>query len=125
MGFHLKDPDDDSNLMFINFWHWRTIVEAVRRAAVFDAATIDRMHQQCTMFQLSRDQSQVMVQVIEDQLMPQLEENERLLLDGSVTEEEDDGTFHKVELERNYSTNLEVLRNVVAFCRSTRGIVIN
>ena len=125
MGFHLIDPDDRSNIFFISFWHWRMIVEAIRRLDVFDTETVDRMHLQCTEFRLSREQSMALAQAIEDQLLPQLEEGERMRFDGAVADEEDDGVFHKVDVEKNYSTNAKTLRDVAAFCRSTRGIVIN
>ena len=125
MGFHLIDPDDRSNILFINFWNWRTIVEAARRLEVVDDATAERMHLQCTSFQLSPAQALDLAMAIEDYLLPSLEEDDRVLLDGTITDEADDGTFHKVDVEKNYSTNAKVLRAVMEFCRSTQGVVIN
>jgi hypothetical protein len=46
---------------------------------------------------------------------------QRLLHDLSVTDEPDDGAFHRDRLEKNYSLHHDVLVAVIQFLRETGG----
>ena len=124
MGIILEDRNDESNLFFINFWHWRTIVEAVRRLDVLDKETVDGLHEEWADTGLTREQARTVAQALEERLLPRLDEEDWLLLDGSVSDEPFDPTFQKVDIEKNYSTNAKVMRKFKDYCRSSNGFTV-
>lgn len=125
MGIILTDRDDDANNFFVNFWHWRTIVESIRALEVLDDETLEGLHLPYCNRYVDGDQARKIASAVEKKLIPQLADDQRLLLDGTVTDVPDDGTFHTGKIESNYSTNAKVLKRFAAYCRSTNGFWIN
>ena len=56
--------------------------------------------------------------------MQGLSAQERVLLDGSTTNEPDDYVLHKEEQVRNYSTTKPVLMDFIQFCRTSKGFTV-
>jgi hypothetical protein len=125
MGITLSDRGRRLPPFFVNFWHWRTIVEAVRRLEVLPVGVVDRLHEQFTGSGLAETEARQVAAGITQALLTSLRAGDRLLLDGTVTQEVDDGTFHRVDEDENYGTNREVLAKFAAFCEACAGFDVD
>jgi hypothetical protein len=56
-------------------------------------------------------------------VLPLLKPGERMLYDFTVTDEPDDGTFYREELEKNYSLRYDVLVAVIDFLDEAKAPV--
>jgi len=130
MGFLLFDLDDageirSENRLALNFWHWRTILAAVRRLDVIPGERLDPLEESWLDGRLTQAEARAVASALRERLIPSLESGERLLLDGSRTTEPDDGVIYVgEEAHRNYSTNRAVLEKFAAFCDSCNGFLL-
>jgi hypothetical protein len=124
MGIMLLDGKSEGPSFSINFWHWRAIVEAVRRLDVLPPEKLDGLHEPFCGNGLTREEALLVADAIEEWLLPALEPEQRLLLHGEITDEPDDGVMRKDEPERNYSTNRQSLVRFADFCRSCSGFAV-
>lgn len=122
MGVTLFDLATDEVVFDVNFWHWRAIVEAIRSLDVLPTDTVDALHEAFIGVLSERDARHV-AEAICTRLLPTLNDDERVLLDGKRTTEPDDGTFHRepAEQHRNYSTNRAVLAKFADSCATCAG----
>lgn len=121
MGVTLFDRKDDDHAFSINFWHWRAIVEVVRRLELLPPATVDGLHEPFCGNGLSRVEAMRVAEAIDTTVLPSLTGAMRVLLDGTTTEAPDDGRFNKGDEARNYSTNRDVLQGFAKYCRTCSG----
>ena len=117
----LVDRRNGDNDIVINNWHWHTIVEEIRRLNVIDVDVAEKLHIQACGFGLTEMEAAVVADTLEQRSLPKLAATDRMLLDGSTTATPDDYKFHKVDTEKNYSTNAEVIRMFIDFCRCSKG----
>ena len=126
MGITLFDQGTDEVVFNINFWHWRAIVEAIRRLQVLPEPRVDGLH---TPFasELTQEEARLVGAAIRERLLPTLGEDERLLLDGRTTKEPDDGVFHRdpAEQHKNYSTNRQALERFSRCCETCAGFRVS
>lgn len=122
MGIDLSDLVTDETIFRVNFWHWRTIVEAIRALHVIDSDRAAALHEPFAS-ELTREEARAVAAAIRERLLPTLRDDERLLLDGTRTTVPDDGTFHRdpSEQHKNYSTNRAVLAEFAAACEACAG----
>lgn len=127
MGISLTNLADPHARGFsVNFWHWRALVEAVRRLNVVPDARAAALHDPFCGHGLTQEEAGRVADALETQLLPTLAEEQRVLLDGRVTSEPDDSTFYKGEdAHRNYSTNREVLLTFIRFLRECSGFEVD
>jgi hypothetical protein len=73
--------------------------------------------------ELTEEEARIVATAIRRSLLPDLTDDERLLLDGRRTTEPDDMTFHRAPGERhkNYSTNRRVLEKFAECCEACHG----
>lgn len=126
MGVSLFDRKTNEIVFDVNFWHYRTIVEAIRSLAVLPDRTVDALHESWQDTGLTTDEARLVAVAIRSRLLPTLAEDERLLLDGQRTTEVDDGTMHRdpAEQHKNYSTNRLVLEEFTACCETCNGFKV-
>lgn len=124
MGISLIDNTNEGNYFDINFWHWRAIVEVVHKLQVLPVDVVKGLHEPFTGSGLSVEQARMVSVALREHLLPQLVEGERLLFDGTTCMEPDDGVFHRVEIEQNYSTNREVLERFAVYCETCAGFEV-
>ncbi|WP_225773309.1 hypothetical protein [Inquilinus sp. Marseille-Q2685] len=118
----LIDNGDADHDFSINWWHWRAIVEAVRRTKVLPSGRVDGLHQACV-GELDAAEACAVGHAIRTLLCPTLGEGERLLLDGAVSIVPPDGVFHREpgEMHKNYGTDRATLEAFAAFCERCAG----
>lgn len=126
MGITLVDQKSEDLVFDVNFWHWRAIVEAVRRLAVLPAERAAALHEPFV-GDLTQDEARTVATAIRERLLPTLESDDRLLLDGTRTKAPDDGTFYRSpeEQHRNYGTTREVLEPFTRYCETCAGFQVS
>jgi len=122
----LMDNETDDVVFDINFWHYRAIVEAIRSLRVLPDDHVDRLHEPFTGSGLTKDECLIVAKELHARLVSTLDQDDRLLLDGTVTKEPDDGVFHKTDIEwqKNYSTNRTVIAAFVDAIRKSNGFTV-
>ena len=122
----LMDNVTDDVVFDINFWHYRAIVEAIRSLSVLPDEYVDRLHEPFTGSGLSKDECRIVAAELHARFILTLEQDERMLLDGTVTKELDDGVFHKADddWQKNYSTNKKVLTAFVDAIQTCNGFTV-
>ena len=126
MGVTLFDHETDQIIFDVNFWHWRAIVEVVRRLEILPVSRVDGMHQPFV-GELSESEARLVASAIRERVLPTLTDDERVLLDGSRTTTPDDGTLYRepAEQHRNYSTTRAVLELFAECCATCHGFRIS
>ncbi len=122
----LMDNETDDVVFDVNFWHYRAIVEAIRSLRVLPDEQVDRLHEPFTGSGLTKDECRIVAAELQARVVPILEQDDRLLLDGTVTKEPDDGVFHKTDAEwpKNYSTNKTVLAAFIDAIQKSSGFTV-
>jgi hypothetical protein len=120
MSLSLVTTDD--RRLKVNAWNWGVLHHLVEQAELFSE---EDWAPKRGSFGGELDEAQVaaLADLLETTVLPRLREGERMALDGSVTAEPDDGTFHRVEPANNYSLDRAVVVAVIAFLREARGPV--
>src|ERR1041384_773379 len=126
MGICLTDLAHAEAVGFhVNFWHWRTLVEAIRRLNVLPDARVDLLHEPFCGNGLTQAEAWRVADALEAQLLPTLGEEHRVLLDGRLTSDPDDSTFYKgADAHRNYSTNRQTLLAFIQYLRECSGFEV-
>lgn len=106
----------------VNAWNWGVLHYAVACAKppVFE----DEEFLEVLRFggvTLAQEQADDFWEYLSEVVLPLLKPGQRMLLDFSVTDEPDDGTFHRDDLEKNYSLRYEVLLSVVQFLQDAEA----
>jgi len=126
VGVSLFDRKTNDIVFDVNFWHYRSIVEAVRSLRVLPETTVDALNGSWQDTGLTVGEARLVAAAIRARLLPSLADDERLLFDGRQTTEPDDGTFHREpsEQHKNYSTNHRVLEEFAACCEMCNGFSV-
>ena len=126
LGVTLFDEGSNEVIFSVNFWHWRAIVEAVRALNVIEDERAEALHNPF-FSELTQDEARAVAAAIRKTLLPALEADDRLLLDGTRTKTPDDGTFHRApeEQHKNYGTNAAVLEKFAKACETCAGFRVS
>lgn len=124
MGVDIHDSEDHRCTIHSNWWQWRSTVELIRSLDLLNGPRLDLLSD--GMGELTEAEARQIASAFERQVLPGLHPDQRVLLDGAVTTEPDDGTFHRVPVEqhRNYSADRDWLIQFVAFCNECRGLYV-
>lgn len=122
MGLTLADSA--GHTLELNAWSWGTLHQLVSREGVF-AEEFWAPLRSGVGAALNPQGVQALVAFLETELLYKVRSGERIFINGTVSAEPDDGTFHRSESEqwRNYSLPHAVLVSVVDFLNSSRGAV--
>src|SRR5262245_37216498 len=125
MGVILADLKREDRSENCNWWNWRPTIELLRQSGLFDAERLELMGSNACA-EVSESEARAVAQFLEQQVLPALRPGERVMLDGSVTDVPDDGTFYREPAEqfKNYSASEEWLRRFAAFCRECNGFSV-
>ncbi len=128
MSVILVDLQNRDHAFCVNWYGWRGIVEAVRRLEVVDEQTIDGLHEPFTGSGLNAAQAETVADAIEERLLPLLDEDDYLLVDGTITRTLPLKESQWIIIARQYRvdvasyyTSAASLRKFVAYCRSCSG----
>ena len=126
MSFILTDTSDNTRRLQLNAWHWRTILMLLDVADALPKERIEVMGISGACPTLSRHEAQSIATTLRSKVLSGLESDERILIDGAITKEPDDGTFFRdpKDHHRNYSTNAQVIERLCDFCELCGGFTI-
>ena len=122
MGFDVCNLGDDPPDLSVNFWNWRPTVELIRSFGIIDDERLELMHIQCCGAEVTEDEARTIGERIKAEILPQLAENDRLLLDLTITDKPDDmKMYYGEDVHKNYSAQREWLTRFAEFCMSCSG----
>ncbi|HMQ03544.1 MAG TPA: hypothetical protein PKD26_06485 [Pyrinomonadaceae bacterium] len=126
MSFTLHDLGTENHEFNANVWNWKTAVELIRRFDVISEGKVRQMGYNATGVKLDIDEAHVIGKRIRDEILPTLEPNKRMFVDGSITDEPDDMTLFKDDDEqwKNYSVNYSWLQDFSDFCLRSKGFQV-
>ena len=118
MSVHLCTADGRD--LKVNAWNWGTLHELVERAGWFDEDTWAPLR-----YNGGVELDAAATARLATEVLPRMRPGERALLDGSITDVPDDGTFYRGEDElwKNYSLDHDVLVAIIEFLRAAGGPV--
>lgn len=123
MGVTLVAASHESTQFKLNWWCWRPIVAQLERSQVLDLKKIELLSFNSATF-VSQAETVKIATVLKGVLATQSSHEMRLRLDGTSTFEPDDGTFHRIETEKNYSVPHSVLQDFIDFCDRAGGFTL-
>jgi hypothetical protein len=124
VGVDISDLNNSDEFIHANWWQWRPTVEIIRTFDMFDEERLDLLSNGIGEF--SRDEALAISEYLEIRIFPKLNPNHRILLDGTITDTVDDGTFYRDldQQHRNYSVDYDWLVKFTAFCKQSNGLYI-
>lgn len=117
MSFVLKPQSGKEFEM--NAWQWRTILELLGTHTVLNEELLKAMGYNGDI-EVTEEEAGRIADFL-DKFLSAMKSGERLNLDQTTTDKPDDGTFHRDNLEENYSASYEILARFRDFCRSSNG----
>ena len=114
--------DSQGKSIQVNAWNWGVLHYAV--ACAKPPVLDDQDFLELLRFggvSLSEEQADGLLVYLVNVVLPRLKPGQRMLTNFSVTDEPDDGTLHKDNLEKNYSLHYDVLVSVVQFLREAQA----
>lgn len=125
MGFCLTDLGDESCNVFVNFWNWRPTVELIGSFEILDKERLELIGEQCLGTKVFKEEARQIGIQIREQILPDLTDEQRILLDLTSTIEPNDSEFHQGEdSHKNYSTSRKWLEKFSEFCLTCDGFSV-
>jgi hypothetical protein len=106
----------------VNAWTWGPLHDLVASAGILPADLWEMTRYNCST-QLDERQTATLADFLESAILVQLGDGERVLADGTVSDEPDDRTFYRDDLAKNYSVPREALVRIIDFLRAAKGPV--
>ena len=109
-----------------SWWTWRPVVRLLRQASILDLERIGPIPDSSLYAEITVEQAEQIATFL-DSFLRRLEPNERVLLDGTLTDVPDTYEFYRAEseLHKNYSAEPEWLARFRDFCRVCGGFTIS
>ena len=122
MGVRITDLNDSSRFMNCNWWNWRPLVALIVASGLLSE---DDMR----IFQdghggLEEIESRELAAHLRENVLSALSVGQRIRLDGRITSQPDDGTFHRIDQDENYGVSREMLAEFVEFIENSRGFCV-
>ena len=125
MGVHVDDLRDHSRGIRFNWWTWRPIVRLTGSLELFDERRLQNTEDGFGEF--TPGEARQIAAGLEERVLPHLRPDERVRLDGTATDEPDDGTFHRTDatMHLNYSVRHGDLVRFIEFCKTADGVYVS
>ncbi|HEU4558822.1 MAG TPA: hypothetical protein VFS20_13270 [Longimicrobium sp.] len=125
MSVHVEDLRDRSRGEQFSWWTWRPIVELIGSLGLFDQRRLANASDGFGEF--TADEARQIAAGLEERVLPRLHPDARVRLDGTATDEPDDGTFHRTAdtMHLNYSVPYEDLVRFTELCKTADGLYVS
>src|SRR5262245_4999292 len=117
MSYWLCAENDIEDLN-VNVWRWGATMGLIQQSSILESGV--EIFGERMVF-AKNDSCLELADWFEANVLSTLEDGSRRKMDGTVTSEPDDGTFHRDDLAENYSVDREWLLNFVRFLRECGG----
>ena len=126
MSFTLIDLGSENFELSANVWSWKPTLEIVKNLNILSDGKLRQMEYAATGVKIEIDDAHEIGTKIQNQILPKLEPNKRIFMDGSITDAPDDGTIYRDEDEKwkNYSASYEWLKEFSEFCLKSKGFQV-
>ncbi|HLA95282.1 MAG TPA: hypothetical protein VK612_06145 [Pyrinomonadaceae bacterium] len=126
MSFTLHDMSSENFEFSANVWNWKAALEVIKGLDIISEGKVRQMAYNAMGVKVEIDDAHFIGEKIRDVILPKLEPNKRIFLDGSITDQPDDGTIYRDEDEqwKNYSVSHDWLKEFSDFCLKSKGFQI-
>ena len=126
MSFTLHDMGSENFEFNANVWNWKAALELIKGFDFFSEGKLRQMAYNGTGVKVEIDDAHFIGQKIRDEILPRLEPDKRMFVDGSITDQPDDMTLFKDDDEqwKNYSVTYDWLKEFSDFCLRSKGFQI-
>lgn len=113
--------DSDEKWLKVNAWNWG-VLHATLVACTPKLLEDDELLEQLRYGSVELDDGAIteIRSYLRAVVLPRLKPGQRMLYDFTITDEPDDGTLYRDELEKNYSLHYSVLVAVIAFLEAAK-----
>ncbi len=126
MSFTLHDLGSDGLQLNANVWTWKAALEIVKNLDIVSEGKIRQMGYSGTGVKVDTEDAHAIGRAIRDSVLPKTPANGRMFADLRVTDEPDDMTLHRDDVDqwKNYSATREWLEEFSDFCMQSNGFQI-
>lgn len=126
MSFTLMDLGSENFELGASVWNWKPTLEIIKRFDIISEGKIRQMEYAATGVKIELEDAHDIGRKIQETILPKLEPNKRMFMDGSITDAPDDGTIYRDEDEKwkNYSADYEWLKEFSDFCLKSKGFQV-
>lgn len=126
MSFTLMDLGSENFELGASVWNWKPTLEIIKRFDIISEGKIRQMEYAATGVKIDLEDAHDIGRKIQETILPKLEPNKRMFMDGSITDAPDDGTIYRDEDEKwkNYSADYEWLKDFSDFCLKSKGFQV-
>ena len=126
MSFTLMDLSSENFELGASVWNWKPTLEIIKRFDIVSEGKIRQMEYAATGVKIELEDAHDIGRKIQETILPKLEPNKRMFMDGSITDAPDDGTIYRDEDEKwkNYSADYEWLKEFSDFCLKSKGFQV-
>jgi hypothetical protein len=126
MGVWLIPNQETVEALKASWWTWRPVVTLLRQASILDLERIGPIPDSSLYAEITVEQAEQIATFL-DSFLRRIEPNERVLLDGTLTDVPDTYEFYRAEseLHKNYSAEPGWLARFRDFCRVCGGFTIS
>lgn len=122
MDFALVDLEDEERHVLVDAWTWRPVLAFVKSLGLVDAERLALMGYNGTEVTVDEAAARAIGEKV-GEVVSRMGSGERLLLDGTVTDEAR-GEFDEEDVARNYGATRKALGEIAAFCRACHGFEV-
>lgn len=126
MSFTLMDLGSENFEVRANVWSWKPTLEIIKNLDILSDGKLRQMEYNATGVKVELEDAHEIGRKIQENILPKLEPNKRIFLDGSITDAPDDGTIFQDDDEKwkNYSASYEWLKEFSDFCLMSKGFQV-
>lgn len=117
--------DQTGNHLPVDVWNWAVLHHALASSIppiITDGERLARLRHN-SHAEISPEEVKELLVLLKSEVLPKLGPGARMLSDFSVTDQPDDGTFHRENLDKNYALTYETLVKILAFLEHAHGRV--
>ncbi len=126
MSYILIDKSENNFEFNASVWNWKTVVEIIRSFDLLNSGIVRELSMNPSGVSISKEDAKTIGERIRAEILPKLEPNKRIYSNLTITDEIDDGVFHKDEdmQWKNYSAKYDWLSDFSDFCLQSSGFQI-
>lgn len=126
MSFTLMDLGSENFEVRASVWSWKPTLEIIKNLDILSNGKIRQMEYNATGVKVEIEDAHEIGRKIQETILPKLEPNKRIFMDGSISDSPDDGTIYQDEDEKwkSYSASYEWLKEFSDFCLVSKGFQV-
>ncbi len=126
MSFTLTDLSSENFEFTSTVWNWKAALEVIKSLDIVGEGQLRQMTYTATGVKISAEDAHQIGMRIQNEWLPNLAPNKRVLGDLSITDAPDDMIIHSDDDEqwKNYSASYDFMKELAEFCLRSKGFQI-